>query len=142
MELQPRAATGGPVSTFRIGGPRWDRGRWRHSLPTVPGSRQIAGLLGLAVNDATSGYRAWSADALRRIDTSTMTSDGYAFQVELTHRLVRLGGKVVEVPIRFEDRQAGTSKLSWHIVREELWLVTKWALADLRGLARWRRRKA
>ena len=49
MELQPRAATGGPVSTFRIGGPRWDRGRWRHSLPRVPGSRQIAGLLGLSI---------------------------------------------------------------------------------------------
>jgi len=104
------------------------------------GNRYVAMMLGLAVNDATSGYRAWSADALRRIDTSTVTSEGYAFQVELTHRIVRLGGRVVEVPIRFVDRQDGTSKLSWHIVGEELWLVTKWALADLRGLARWRRR--
>jgi dolichol-phosphate mannosyltransferase len=103
------------------------------------GNRYIAAMLGLGVNDATSGYRAWSTDALARIDVTSMTSEGYAFQVELTHRIVRHGGRVVEVPIRFVDRQRGDSKLSWHIVGEEFWLVTKWAALDLCSGARWRR---
>jgi len=106
------------------------------------GNRYVAATLGLAVNDATSGFRAWSVEALQRIDVAAVASEGYAFQVELTHRIVRAGGRVVEIPITFVDRRRGISKLSWHIVGEELWLVTKWAFADMRRGGRWRGRRS
>ena len=53
------------------------------------GNRYAAGILGLAVNDATAGYRAYRVDALRAMDFETVTADGYGFQIEMTHRLVR-----------------------------------------------------
>ncbi|MDA0370491.1 MAG: polyprenol monophosphomannose synthase [Actinomycetota bacterium] len=96
------------------------------------GNRYAAGMLGLAVNDATSGYRAYSASILRRIDVPTVLADGYGFQVEMTHRLVRCGGRVVEIPIVFRDRQRGESKLSYRIIGEAFRLVTLLAIDDLR----------
>ena len=68
-----------------------------------------------------------------------MSADGYGFQIEMTYRLVRRGGRIVEVPIAFVDRQRGTSKMSGRIVVEALWLVTGWAVRD-RVLRRRRRR--
>jgi dolichol-phosphate mannosyltransferase len=96
------------------------------------GNRYAAGMLGLAVNDATSGYRVYSADVLRRMDVSSVRADGYGFQVEMTHRLVRVGGRVVEIPIVFRDRQRGESKLSYRIIGEAFRLVLRLAFADLR----------
>lgn len=96
------------------------------------GNRYAAGMLGLAVNDATSGYRAYSAAILRRIDVPTVLADGYGFQVEMTHRLVRGGGRVVEIPIVFRDRERGVSKLSYRIIGEAFRLVTSLAVDDLR----------
>lgn len=115
---------------------------YRRRLLSRWGNRYVAATLGLAVNDATSGFRAWSVEALARIDVAAVASEGYAFQVELTHRIVRAGGRVVEIPITFVDRRRGISKLSWHIVGEELWLVTKWAFADMRRGGRWRGRRS
>jgi dolichol-phosphate mannosyltransferase len=103
------------------------------------GNRYAAGMLGLAVNDATAGYRAYSALALQRIDLSTVTAEGYGFQVEMTYRHVKGGGSVVEIPITFVDREHGESKLSGGIVREALVMVTKLALRDALSLKRWRR---
>lgn len=97
------------------------------------GNRYAAGVLGLAVNDATSGYRAYSASALQRMGYDDVRADGYGFQVEMTHRLVRIGGRVVEYPIVFRDRQHGESKLSRSIVREAFWLVGRLWLNDRRG---------
>ena len=106
------------------------------------GNRYVAALLGLALNDATSGYRAWSAAALARLDITGAESEGYAFQVEMAHRVVRAGGRVVEIPITFEDRKAGRSKLSWRIMGEEWWLVTVWATRDVLRGRRWTRRRS
>jgi dolichol-phosphate mannosyltransferase len=103
------------------------------------GNRYAAGVLGLAVNDATAGYRAYSAAALRRSDFQRGTAQGFGFQVEMTHRLVRSGGKVVEFPITFREREQGDSKMSGGIVREALVLVIKMWLADFGGR---RRRRA
>lgn len=96
------------------------------------GNRYAAGMLGLAVNDATSGYRAYSAETLRRMVVPTVLADGYGFQVEMTHRLVRTGGRVVEIPIVFRDRERGVSKLSYRIIGEAFRLVTYLAVDDLR----------
>ena len=102
------------------------------------GNRYAAGMLGLAVNDATSGYRAYSTSMLRRIDVASVLAEGYGFQVEMTHRLVRSGARVVEVPIVFRDRERGVSKLSYRIIGEAFRLVLRLAVDDLR---RGRRRR-
>jgi len=103
------------------------------------GNRYAAGMLGLAVNDATSGFRAYAAAAVRWLDMDSLHTEGYGFQVEMTHRLVRGGGSIVEIPITFSDREHGESKLSGGIVREALWLVTRVAVRDVFRPARWRR---
>jgi dolichol-phosphate mannosyltransferase len=104
------------------------------------GNRYAAGVLGLAVNDATSGYRAYRAAALEAMDFTSVASEGYGFQVEMTHRLVRSGGRIVEFPIVFRDRQAGESKLSRGIVNEAVGLVARLWFDDRRGRRARRRR--
>ena len=100
------------------------------------GNRYAAIMLGLAVNDATAGYRVYRADTLRRIGLEGVQAGGYGFQVEMTYRTVRAGLSVVEIPITFRDRIAGSSKMSRGIVTEALRLVTYWGLADLLTLRR------
>lgn len=104
-------------------------------------NRYAAGMLGLAINDATSGYRAYAAPMLRTMDVATVSADGYAFQVEMTHRLVRRGARVVEIPIVFHDRTAGDSKLDKHIVKEAFGLVNRLAIYDLMDGARRRKHR-
>jgi dolichol-phosphate mannosyltransferase len=114
----------------------WPRGRQALSRW---GNRYAAGVLGLAVNDATAGLRAYSVAALQRMDFETVDAEGYGFQVEMTHRLVRAGGRIVEFPITFSERVAGESKLSGGIVHEALLLVARLWLADRRGRRQRRR---
>lgn len=106
---------------------------WERRALSRWGNRYAAGVLGLAVNDATAGFRAYSADALRRLDVDTVRADGYGFQIEMTHRLVRIGGRIVEFPITFRERVAGESKLSKRIVHEATLLVLRLWVSDLRG---------
>ena len=112
---------------------------WRRRALSRWGNRYAAGVLGLAVNDATAGLRAYSVDALRRMDYATVTTEGYGFQVEMTHRLVRAEGKIVEFPITFRERAAGESKLSNGIVNEAFLLVVRLWLQDMRGRRQRRR---
>lgn len=100
------------------------------------GNRYAAIVLGLAVNDATAGYRVYRADTLRTIGLEGVQAGGYGFQVEMTYRTVRAGLSVVEVPIEFRDRVAGSSKMHKGIVTEAFKLVTFWGLADLVTLRR------
>ncbi len=69
-------------------------------------------ILRLGVKDVTAGFKAWRAETLRGIDVGSIASNGYAFQVEMNYRTVRQGGKIAEVPIRFEERADGVSKMS------------------------------
>ncbi len=103
------------------------------------GNRYAAGVLGLAVNDATAGYRAYRSEALERMKFESVRADGYGFQIEMTYRLVRLHGKIVEFPIAFHDRTEGVSKMSGSIVREALVLVARLWVGDFKGR---RRRRA
>lgn len=103
------------------------------------GNRYAAIMLGLAINDATAGYRVYAADVLRKIDLEAVRADGYGFQVEMTYHAVCAGESIVEVPIVFKDRVAGSSKMHRRIVREAFWLVTGWGLRDLVTLRRRRR---
>ena len=87
-------------------------------------------LLGMPVADATSGFRVYRWEALRELVTHQLRSEGYAFQVELAYRAWRRGMSVGEVPITFEERRHGHSKLSRTIVVEALWQVLVWAVRD------------
>ncbi len=88
-------------------------------------------MLGLRVQDATAGFRAYAASALRRIDLDSVSADGYGFQVEMAYRVQKNGGSITEIPIEFRDRTLGHSKMSSRIVVEALILVTWWGLRDL-----------
>ncbi len=87
------------------------------------GSTYARLVLGLQVRDLTGGFKCFRSEVLRAIDLDSVRSQGYAFQVELTYRAVQAGFRVVEVPIVFRDRQQGTSKMSWRIAAEAMWLV-------------------
>lgn len=120
LALGSRYAPGGSV-------PNWPR---RRLALSVAGNRYTAFCLGMGVKDATAGYRAYRASILEAIDFDTTASTGYAFQIEMTHRVLASGGKVEEIPIAFTDRVRGNSKMSWRIVVEAMSLVTWWGLRD------------
>jgi len=107
--------------------PDWS---WHRRALSRWGNRYAAAVLGIDVNDATSGYRAYRAEALAGIDFHTVQADGYGFQVEMAYRVLASGGRIVEVPISFTDRVRGESKMSSRIVVEALVLVTWWAIRD------------
>lgn len=86
--------------------------------------------MGVPLKDATGGYRAFRADTLRALDLGAVESQGYVFQVDMATRVVKKGLTVAEVPITFEERELGTSKMSQKIVVEALWRVTVWGYAD------------
>lgn len=97
------------------------------------GNRYAAGVLGLAINDATAGYRAYRSSMLEQMQFETVRAEGYGFQVEMTYRLISAGGKVVEFPITFQDRTEGVSKMSGSIIQEAFVLVAKLWVGDFRG---------
>lgn len=78
---------------------------------------------GMPFTDPTGGYKCFSRRALAACNLEAVNSNGYSFQIELTHRLWRQGMKIVEVPIIFTDRFQGHSKMSGHIVSEAFWMV-------------------
>jgi dolichol-phosphate mannosyltransferase len=82
-------------------------------------------VLGLGVRDLTGGFKCFAAEVLEAIDLASVRSRGYAFQVELTHRAVRNGFQVIEIPITFRERSHGRSKMSWRIALEAAWLVPR-----------------
>jgi dolichol-phosphate mannosyltransferase len=91
-------------------------------------------VLGVPVRDLTGGYKCFRAATLRAIDATGAGAQGYAFQVELTWRALALGLDVVEVPIRFRERERGVSKMSARIALEAAWRVP----ALRYGPRRWR----
>jgi dolichol-phosphate mannosyltransferase len=93
-------------------------------------------VLGLHIKDATGGYRAYRASALRSISLDTVESAGYCFQIDLTLRMVRAGLRIVEVPITFVERERGASKMSRAIIGEAFLRVAQWGLASRFGRRR------
>ena len=118
-----RNIPGGNVEGWGVG---------RH-LISKGGSIYSRTILGLAVKDLTSGYKAFTRRALLAIDLPGVESNGYSFQIELTYRAVRKGMKVTEVPIVFVDRTAGKSKMSRKIFIEAIGMVWKLRLDAMRG---------
>jgi dolichol-phosphate mannosyltransferase len=85
-------------------------------------------MLGLPIRDATAGFRAYRAEALRAMPLAEVASQGYCFQVDMALRVVRAGGRSLEVPITFVERVQGQSKMSHAIVAEALTSVTVWGV--------------
>jgi dolichol-phosphate mannosyltransferase len=86
-------------------------------------------ILGVRVRDLTAGFRCVRREVIETIEPSTLRSQGYVFNIELTYRALLAGFKVKEIPICFRDRERGDSKMSLRIAIEALRLVPK-----LRGL--------
>jgi dolichol-phosphate mannosyltransferase len=97
------------------------------------GNRYARWVLALPLADATSGFRAYRADIVARLDLQSIRADGYGFQIEMAYRVARAGGTIAEVPIEFMDRERGRSKMSFRIIVEALLLVTWWGVRDLAG---------
>jgi dolichol-phosphate mannosyltransferase len=87
------------------------------------GSAYARFVLGLDVYDLTGGFKCFRREVLEAIDLDGVQARGYAFQVEMTYRAIERGFEVVEVPIVFRERSAGSSKMSRAIVLEAIWRV-------------------
>jgi dolichol-phosphate mannosyltransferase len=103
----------------------WSKGR---VLLSRAANLYVRAMLGLGVKDSTAGFRIYSAAILRKLDFQSIKSDGYSFQIEMTRAVHKIGGKIIEVPIIFRERENGVSKMSKNIVREAMFLVTIWGL--------------
>jgi dolichol-phosphate mannosyltransferase len=97
------------------------------------GSLYARAVLGVGVHDLTGGFKCFRRRVLEAIDLSTVHGQGYVFQIELTYRTLRMGGRIVEVPITFEDRTAGASKMTPAIVAEAVWKVPVLRARSLRA---------
>jgi dolichol-phosphate mannosyltransferase len=97
------------------------------------GSLYARTILGVGIRDLTGGYKCFRRQVLEAIDLTSVLGQGYVFQIELTYRTLRMGGRVVEVPITFEDRTAGASKMTTAIVAEAVWKVPLLRLRSLRA---------
>ena len=125
-ELQP--------NTDLVIGSRWIPGgkteNWSKSreLLSRAANLYVRAMVGLGVKDSTAGFRIYSASMLKRLNMESIKSEGYSFQIEMTRAVHKLGGKIIEVPITFRERENGVSKMSKKIVREAMLLVTIWGL--------------
>ena len=123
LVIGSRNVAGGGVEGWGVG---------RHIL-SKGGSLYSRSILGLHVRDLTSGYKAFTRQALLAIDLRSVRSEGYSFQIELTYRAIRRGFRVTEVPIVFVDRRAGESKMSRRIFAEAVAMVWKLRFDAARG---------
>ena len=125
-ELQP--------NTDLVIGSRWVPGgrteNWSKSreLLSRAANLYVRAMLGLGVRDSTAGFRIYSSSILKKLNLEAIKIEGYSFQIEMTRAVYKLGGKIIEVPITFRERENGVSKMSKNIVREAMFLVTIWGL--------------
>jgi dolichol-phosphate mannosyltransferase len=101
------------------------------------GNRYTAFMLKVKVHDCTTGFRAFTSDAIKKINVLKTISEGYAFGTETLFRASGLTDcQIVEVPIIFHDRKYGKSKMNGRIIRESMLLVTRWGIALRTGIGR------
>ena len=90
-------------------------------------------ITGLPVRDATGGFKCFRREVLEAIELNKVKSNGYSFQIEMSFRAWRKNFRIKEIPIVFEDRRQGESKMSKKIVREAIWMVWRLRLMSLLG---------
>jgi dolichol-phosphate mannosyltransferase len=104
---------------------------FRRRLLSEIGNLYARIVTGMPVQDATSGYRCFQRAVLERLDLDRISSNGYAFQIEVAFRVWKLGLRIREIPILFVDRVAGQSKLDRRIIWEALWGLWRLRLLSL-----------
>jgi dolichol-phosphate mannosyltransferase len=130
--LSALSGAGGSDGAALVLGSRWVPGgsvkNWprRREVLSRGGNAYVRIALGLPLRDATGGYRAFRRSTLEAVDLGSVASHGYCFQVDLVRRVLDAGLQVREVPIDFQEREHGVSKMSAHVVREALMRVTVW----------------
>jgi dolichol-phosphate mannosyltransferase len=97
-------------------------------------AKYVRAITGMPISDPTGGFKCFRRRALESIDLSHVRSNGYSFQIEMSHKLWRQGLRIAEVPIVFTDRMQGSSKMSRDIVWEAIWIT--WRLLLQNGLRR------
>jgi len=95
---------------------RWGWGRW--FLSWWANSVWVRLALGAHTKDSTAGFKCWRASALRRMELSSIRSNGYIFQVEMCYVAEKIGLRIREIPIYFEDRRVGQSKMNMRVKME------------------------
>ena len=113
LVLGSRYVDGGGVTNWGIARRLISRG----------GSLYARFVLGVPVNDLTGGFKCFRREVLDTLDLTSVGTDGYGFQIEMTYRAIRAGFRVVEVPILFRERRVGASKMSARIAVEAFWKV-------------------
>lgn len=105
-------------SRYVPGGSTAEEWKWYRKALSAWANFYVNLILRLGVKDATAGFKAWKADTLRAIDVASIRSNGYSFQVEMNYRTIKKGISIAEVPIRFEERTKGASKMSLKVQLE------------------------
>ena len=127
-------------NTDLVIGSRWMAGgkteNWSKSRELLSRSANlyVRAMLGMGVKDSTAGFRIYSSSILKILNLEVIKSEGYSFQIEMTRAVYKLGGKIIEVPITFRERESGVSKMSKNIVREAIFLVTIWGIHRLKEI--------
>ena len=119
-------------SRYVPGGTLDENWNWWRSLLSRWANIYCSTLLKIRVRDITAGFKLWQRTALQEIKLDTIRSNGYIFQVEMAYLSEKLGFHIIELPIHFEDRRVGQSKMNVSVKLESIWRV--WELL-------WRHRK-
>jgi dolichol-phosphate mannosyltransferase len=115
-------------------GSRWTKGGTVRDWPKYreylsrSANRYAAFMLRSEVKDMTSGFRVYNSTELKKLDLTSIQSQGYCFQIEMTRKVLAINGSVVEWPITFVERKFGASKMSLRIVFEAMVRVTLWGM--------------
>jgi len=125
-------------SRYVAGGGLDEQWSWWRRFLSWGANAAYARILGMEVRDATGGFKCWRREVLEAIDLSRVRSGGYVFQVEMAYLAQALGFRVLEIPIHFEDRRVGQSKMSTSVKLEAAWRAweIKWRYRRLRGRRR------
>jgi dolichol-phosphate mannosyltransferase len=97
------------------------------------GNKYARAVTRLPISDTTGGFRCMRRELLEGLGLERVRSDGYAFQIEMNYRFVKMGARIKEIDFFFLDRTRGSSKLSMRIGLEALWMVWWLRIADALG---------
>jgi dolichol-phosphate mannosyltransferase len=107
---------------------------------SMSAAKYVQIITGMPISDPTGGYKCFRRRTLMALNLDEIRSNGYSFQIELTHKVWRQGMRIAETPIIFTDRFLGSSKMSRKIVWEALFMV--WRCWFQHGLRRWPKKKS
>lgn len=116
------------IGSRRVPGGKTVGWPWYRNWISRCGSSYARWILRLPVKDVTAGFRAYRSSLLRQLDLRDVESAGYVFQIDMLRRVQEAGGVIVELPIVFNKRRFGTSKMGMDIVLEAMMRVTVWGI--------------